>query len=112
MNRPPRKRRPPHKSPKPKQRPSGAVARAPRNRPSGQTFEEVKYLKSLIANRVPVVIRLRSNDEVAGVVEYYDANFLRLTRKPEPNLFIYKHDIKYLYERPTDSAQDVPPEAD
>ena len=54
--------------------------------------------------KVVVVVRLRSNDEVAGVVEYYDTSFLRLTREAAPNLFIYKHDIKYLYERPESAS--------
>ena len=98
MNQPPKNRRPPRRSPKSRKRPSGDSR--PPNRPAGSTFEEVKYLKHLIASQVPVVIRLRSNDEVTGVVEYYDTSFLRLTRDSEPNLFIYKHDIKYLYERP------------
>ena len=38
------------------------------------------------------------NEEVRGVVEYYDQRFIRLTRAGAPNLFIFKHDIKYLYE--------------
>ena len=63
-----------------------------------QTFEEVKYLKYLIENEIPIRIRLSSNEEVSGTVEYYDASFIRLTRKGEPNLFIFKHDIKYLHE--------------
>ena len=33
-----------------------------------------------------------------GRVEFYDANFIRITREGEPNLFLFKHDIKYLYE--------------
>ena len=35
-------------------------------------------------------------EEVAGIIEYYDQSFIRLTRKGEPNLFIFKHDIKYI----------------
>ena len=31
-------------------------------------------------------------------IEYYDQSFIRLTRKGEPNLFIFKHDIKYIQE--------------
>ena len=65
-----------------------------------QTFEEVKYLRYLIENEIPVRIRLSNNDEVTGLVEFYDANFIRITRHGEPNLFLYKHDIKYLYEEP------------
>lgn len=63
-----------------------------------QTFEEVRYLRRLIENRTPVRVRLSSNEDVEGTIEYYDAAFLRLTRSGAPNLFIYKHDIKYLYE--------------
>ena len=33
-----------------------------------------------------------------GIIEFYDDAFLRITRNGAPNLFIYKHDIKYLYE--------------
>ena len=65
-----------------------------------QTFEEVKYLRHLIDRAIPVRIRLSSNEEVAGVIEFYDSNFIRITRDGESNLFLYKHDIKYLYEDP------------
>jgi sRNA-binding regulator protein Hfq len=63
-----------------------------------QTFEETKFLRRLSESRVPVRIRLTSDEEVEGVVEFFDDSFLRLTRAGLPNLFIYKHDIKYLAE--------------
>ncbi len=63
-----------------------------------QTFEEVKYLRHLIENRVTVRVRMSDNEEVEGLIEFYDANFIRLTRTGAPNLFLFKHDIKYLYE--------------
>ena len=63
-----------------------------------QTFEEVRYLRRLIEDRVRVRVRLSDNQEVEGMVEFYDANFIRITRDGEPNLFLFKHDIKYLYE--------------
>jgi host factor-I protein len=67
-------------------------------RPSEQTFEEIKYLKRLIEHKTPVRVKLSDNEVVEGVVEYYDQRFLRITRTGEPNLFIFKHDIKYLFE--------------
>ena len=67
-------------------------------RPPEQTFEEVKYLKKLIDGKIPVRLRLSDNEEVEGVIEYYDHRFIRITRAGEPNLFIFKHDIKYLFE--------------
>lgn len=41
---------------------------------------------------------MTDGEEVAGVIEYYDQSFIRITRRGEPNLFIFKHDIKYLIE--------------
>ena len=62
------------------------------------TLEESKYLKRLIENGASVRVRLSNNEEVSGIVEYYDASFIRITRSGQPNLFIFKHDIKYLIE--------------
>jgi sRNA-binding regulator protein Hfq len=67
-------------------------------RPPEQTFEEIKYLKKLIDGKTPVRVRLSDNEEVEGVVEYYDHRFIRITRTGLPNLFVFKHDIKYLFE--------------
>lgn len=63
-----------------------------------QTLEEVSYLKRLIERGTPIRVKLIDNEEVTGVVEYYDHSFIRLTRAGGPNLFIYKHDIKYFWE--------------
>ena len=43
-------------------------------------------------------VRLVNNEEFSGTIEFYDSNFIRLTRTDGPNLFIFKHEIKYLYE--------------
>lgn len=67
-------------------------------RPPEQTFEEAKYLKELIEHATPVRVKMIDGEEVVGVIEYYDHSFIRLTRDGEPNLFIFKHDIKYLQE--------------
>lgn len=67
-------------------------------RPPEQTFEEVKYLKRLIEGKIPICVKLTDGEEVRGVVEYYDQRFIRITRRDNPNLFIFKHDIQYLYE--------------
>ena len=63
-----------------------------------QTFEEVRFLKRLVESKTPVRIKLGDNEEVSGVIEFYDANLIRVTRDGLPNLFVYKHDIKYLAE--------------
>jgi hypothetical protein len=76
---------------------TGAMSKAKTKAPE-QTFEEVKYLRYLIDQQIPVCIRLSSNEDVKGLIEFYDANFIRITRRNAPNLFLFKHDIKYLYE--------------
>jgi host factor-I protein len=43
-------------------------------------------------------VKLEDGETVSGVIEYYDVSFIRLTRDGEPNLFIFKHDIKYIQE--------------
>jgi host factor-I protein len=79
-----------------------ADTRAPshsKQSPPDSTLRETLYLKSLVANKTPVLVRLRDNKTVEGIVEYYDAAMIRLTRDGEANLFIYKADIKYLEEQ-------------
>jgi sRNA-binding regulator protein Hfq len=93
-----RKARP--KGPRPDARPKGPppASGAPQGPPE-LTFREAEYLKNLVVNKTPVRVRLRDNEEVEGIVEYYDAAFIRLTRRGDSNLFIYKSDIKYLEEQ-------------
>ena len=65
-----------------------------------QTFEEPKYLRRLADKGARIRVRLTDNQEIDGKLEFYDEQFIRLTRDGQPNLFLYKHDIKYLYELP------------
>ncbi|HTP36511.1 MAG TPA: RNA chaperone Hfq [Candidatus Acidoferrales bacterium] len=60
----------------------------------------MKYLKQLIEHATPVRVKLLDGEEVEGTIEYYDKSFIRITRDGKPNLFIFKHDIKYLVEEP------------
>ena len=62
------------------------------------TQQEVLYLQHLVDERIPVRVRMSDNQEVEGLIEFYDAGFIRLTRQGAPNLFLYKQDLKYLYE--------------
>ena len=58
----------------------------------------MRYLRHLIEAEVPVREKLTAGEEVTGTIEYYHHSFIRLTRTDGPNLFIYKHEIKYLVE--------------
>jgi RNA chaperone Hfq len=66
---------------------------------SEQTNAEVMYLTNLIRNKTNVMVQLINGEEVTGWIEYYDKNFIRLTRDKQPNLFIYKDKIRYIVER-------------
>lgn len=62
------------------------------------TLREVDYWQDLIARQQPVRVRLMDNQEHTGTVEFFDVDMVRLTRTAQPNLFLFKHDIKYVYE--------------
>ena len=69
-----------------------------KTRAPDQTLEETKYLRHLAESQSDVTVKLSNNEEYTGRIEFFDSSFIRLTRADAPNLFIYKHDIKYLYE--------------
>jgi host factor-I protein len=66
--------------------------------PAGETGQEVLYLKSLSERQVPVAVKLRDGETVAGWIEYFDDRMIRLTREGRPNLFIYKEQIRTITE--------------
>ena len=76
----------------------GSVRRGGKTPPPDETFEEAAYLKLLGEKQKAVSIKLTDGEVVRGWIEYYDKNMVRLTREGAPNLFIFKHDIKYLVE--------------
>lgn len=78
--------------------PPVAARRRTKGQPAGGTGEETLYLRSLSDRQVPVAIKLRDGEQVRGWIEYFDDGMLRLTRDGQPNLFIYKHQIRTITE--------------
>src|ERR1700733_12480807 len=72
--------------------------RRPKTPPPGETGQEGLYLRSLSDRQVAVNIKLRDGETVRGWIEYFDDAMLRLTREGQPNLFIYKHQIRSIAE--------------
>jgi host factor-I protein len=70
-----------------------------------QTFRETEYIDRLSKNRTPVIVKLIDGEEIRGWIEYYDKDIIRITRETQPNLFIYKSRVKYLYEDPATAGQ-------
>ncbi len=66
--------------------------------PPGETGQEALYLRSLSDRQVIVTIKLRDGESVRGWIEYFDDTMLRLTRDGQPNLFIYKNQIRTISE--------------
>ena len=66
--------------------------------PPGETGQEALYLRSLSDRQVPVQIKLRDGETVRGWIEYFDDALLRLPREGQPNLFIYKQQIRTITE--------------
>jgi host factor-I protein len=75
--------------------------------PPGETGQEALYLRSLSERQVVVQIKLRDGETVRGWIEYFDDAMLRLTRVGQPNLFIYKDQIRTISE----AARTRPPRA-
>jgi host factor-I protein len=67
--------------------------------PPGETGQEALYLRSLSDRQVIVNVKLRDGESVRGWIEYFDDSMLRLTREGQPNLFIYKHQIRSISEQ-------------
>lgn len=72
----------------------------PKSKASTSTLEEAKYLRRLIDAKTPISVHLKSGEVFDGKLEYYDRTFIRLTRDGAANLFLFKHDIKYIRETP------------
>ena len=74
--------------------------RLSRPRLSGDSGQEALYLRFLSEKQVPVAVKLRSGESVSGWIEYFDDRMIRLTREGDPNLFIYKDQIRTISEFP------------
>jgi sRNA-binding regulator protein Hfq len=49
-------------------------------------------------SKTPMAITLKDGEVLKGVIEWYDRSCLKLNRDGEPNLLLYKSNIKYMYK--------------
>jgi RNA chaperone Hfq len=49
-------------------------------------------------NRTPIAVILRDGEELRGYIEWYDRHSIKLNRSGEPNVMVYKTNIKYIYK--------------
>ena len=88
------------------------ASRPPRKKPTPpeQTNAENFYYVKQMQARTPVVVVLQDGENIHGVIEWYDKYCIKVNRISEPNLLIYKSNIKYLYKENEVKGSAKPPE--
>jgi sRNA-binding regulator protein Hfq len=49
-------------------------------------------------SKTPMTIVLKDGETLKGVIEWYDKTCLKVNRDGEPNLLVFKSNIKYMYK--------------
>jgi host factor-I protein len=83
------------------QRPTAARKDGPQPKkvsPPDQTNAENFYYLKQMQSKTPMTIVLKDGEMVKGVIEWYDKTCLKVNRDGEPNLMIFKSNIKYMYK--------------
>ncbi len=66
--------------------------------PPDQTNAENFYYIKQMQSKTPMVIVLKDGEKLEGVIEWYDKASLKFNRDNEPNLLLFKDNIKYMYK--------------
>ena len=66
--------------------------------PPDQTNAENFYYVKQMQGKTPMVIKLKDGETLKGVIEWYDRSCLKLNRDGDPNVLLYKSNIKYMYK--------------
>ena len=66
--------------------------------PPEQTHAENFYYQKQMQTKTPMVLVLQDDEEIHGVIEWYDKYCLKVNRSGAPNLLVYKPSIKYMYK--------------
>jgi host factor-I protein len=66
--------------------------------PPDQTNAENFYYLKQMQSKTPMTIVLKDGETLKGVIEWYDKTCLKVNREGEPNLLVFKSNIKYMYK--------------
>jgi host factor-I protein len=80
------------------QKPHGRPDGAKRSNPPDQTNAENFYYLKQMQSKTPMTIVLRDGETIHGVIEWYDKDCLKVNREGDPNLLLFKANIKYMYK--------------
>lgn len=77
-----------------------APRKAPQKKPvpPDQTNAENFYYVKQMQTKTPMVFVLKDGEVLHGIIEWYDKSCLKINRVDEPNLLLYKPNIKYMYK--------------
>ena len=68
--------------------------------PAQRTLAYEFYLIKQIKERTPMVIKLVNDEELTGIITWYDQYAIKLEREPAaPNLVVQKQAILYYYKK-------------
>ena len=84
------------KAENPQKAPAGGAQRRPV--PPDQTNAENFYYVKQMQSKTPMVITLKDGEVIRGVIEWYDRSCLKVNRDGDPNLMLYKSNIKYMFK--------------
>jgi host factor-I protein len=66
--------------------------------PPDQTNAENFYYMKQMQSKTPMVFVLKDGETLHGTIEWYDKCCLKINRDGEPNLLVFKPNIKYMYK--------------
>ena len=75
-------------------RPEGQKRSSPPEQTNAENFYYLKQMQS----KTRMTIVLADGETLHGVIEWYDKDCLKVNREGDPNLLIYKWNIKYMYK--------------
>ena len=79
-------------------RPPRKDAQPKKATPPDQTNAENFYYLKQMQSKTQMTIVLKDGETLKGVIEWYDKGCLKFNRDGEPNLLIFKSNIKYMYK--------------
>jgi host factor-I protein len=66
--------------------------------PPDQTNAENFYYIKQMQSKTPMMFVMKDGEMLKGIIEWYDKTCLKINREGEPNLLVYKSNIKYMYK--------------
>ncbi len=78
----------------PPRKDAGAKKATPPDQTNAENFYYLKQMQS----KTQMTIVMKDGEVIKGVIEWYDKGCLKVNRDGEPNLLIFKSNIKYMYK--------------